>query len=231
MPIELILIPLGLCHSYLNMVYSHRQYHNSQLLLLICLLLGISSVDAGIKCWRTASNGRECGYQVPVKYLNTRIEVINNNGMVVRIIEAKKNKQQLAAEAKRKQAEKKIAARKRKDRILLLTYTTERDLLIARDNRIAALQGLIDITESNNNNVRFNLAQLRERAANYERSGKEVPKNLLTKIKNNGSQIKNNSAYITKRRIDVKHITKNYANDLKRFRHLKNIQKKEYEGG
>ncbi|MFV1983568.1 MAG: hypothetical protein ACC657_08505 [Thiohalomonadales bacterium] len=199
----------------------------TKLFLAVIAISIASPALAGIKCWKTTKGIRECGYQVPNEYSNTRIEIINKNGVVVRIIAAPKNKEQLAEEALHKKELAKIADRKRKDRILLRTFTTERDLIIARDNRVTAVQSLIEITKSNNNNIQVNLQDLRERAGNYERSGKELPKELLQQIKKGDVQIQNNNSYVKKKLLEIAQIKKDYKFNLERFRYLKAQQKKE----
>jgi len=195
--------------------------------VMLCTALLVSlPASAGIKCWRTQTNVRECGYQVPNEYRKTRIEVLNKNGVVVRVIAAPKNKAELAEEARHKKELAKIAERKRKDRLLLRTFTTERDLIIARDNRVKAVQSLIDITQSNNNNVEFNLRNLRERAGNYERGGQKLPKSLVEDIKNSDAQILYNNANIKKRILEIATIKKDYKYSLERFRYLKSQQQK-----
>jgi len=195
--------------------------HFTKLIILSITIVFACPAQAGIKCWKTTKGVRECGYQVPNDYRKTRIEVLNKNGVVVRIIAAPLNKQQLAEKARRDKELAKIAERKRKDRILLKTFTTERDLIIARDNRVSAVQSLIEITESNINSVQYNLRNLRERAGDYERGGKKLPEELLKDIQKSDSQIEHNNKYIKKRLSEIAKIKKIYKFDLERFRYLK----------
>ncbi len=198
----------------------------SKLVLLVAAFIFANPVYAGIKCWKTKKGVRECGYQVPNAYRETRIEILNKNGVVVRVIAAPKNAEELAEEARHKKKLAKIAERKRKDRLLLRTFTTERDLIIARDNRLTAVQSLIDITQSNNNNVQYNLRTLRERAGDFERSGKKLPKSLIEDIKNSDAQILYNNRNIEKRKLEIAKIKKSYKFNLERFRYLKSQQKR-----
>lgn len=200
--------------------------HIARLFLVSIAVIIACPAHASIKCWKTKSGTRECGYQVPDEFRKTRIEILNKNGIVVRVIEAPKTKAQLAEHARKKKALAKIAERKRRDRNLLRTFTTERDLINARDNRITAVQSLIEIIKSNNSNVQFNLQRLRERAGNYERSGKKLPKTLLSDIKKSDSQILNNNNYIDKKLSEIAKIKKDYKFDLERFKYLRAQQKR-----
>ena len=109
-----------------------------------------------------------------------------------------------------------------KNQLLLRAYTTERDLLIARDNKVAAIQGIIDLTSSNNTSLQESLVALEGRAANYERSGKSAPDALMHEMESTQRQIRNNERYITAKQKEMERITASYNNDLERFRKLKN---------
>ncbi len=198
----------------------------TQFSLLVTTIIMSVPANAGIKCWKAAEGVRECGYQVPNEYRKGRIEVLNKNGVVIRIIAAPKNKEQLAEQARHNKQLAKIAERKRKDRLLLRTFTTERDLIIARDNKVSAVQSLIEITQSNNKNVQFNLQNLREQAGNFERGGKQLPKTLLDDIKTSDAQIEHNNKNIKKRQSEIAKIKKKYKFSLERFRYLKAQQKR-----
>jgi hypothetical protein len=198
----------------------------TNLLLLLFSIVIINPAYAGIKCWKTDKGVRECGYQVPDEFRKTRIEILNKNGIVIRVIAAPKNKEQLAEQARINKEIAKIAERKRKDRILLKTFTTERDLIIARDNRITAVQSLIEITKSNISNIQESQESLRERAGNYERGGQKLPNKLINEMKNNETQIATNNTYIKKKELEISKIKKAYKYDLDRFKYLKEQQKR-----
>ena len=195
-------------------------------MLMMSLLLASGPIQAKtIKCWINNIGIRECGRSVPPEYSQTRIEIVNERGLVVDVIEAAKTPEELALEKEKEHLRKlREAERKEKarlDAILLNTYTKERDLILARDNNLKAAQGQIDISLGNLRLMQTNLSDLQERAANHERAGREPPEKLVKEITDLSEQIKKKKLHIEKKESDMRELEERYANDLKRFRELK----------
>ncbi|MDH3947369.1 MAG: hypothetical protein OEU74_00245 [Gammaproteobacteria bacterium] len=198
------------------------------LVCLLSLLLAAPATMAGsIKCWINKDGIRECGYTVPPEYSQQRIEIMNQRGIVVEVKEAAKTKEQLAEEArlaKLKQEELRRQQQARlRDTILLNTFTTERDLKISYDNKIAVIMGHIDITNTGARSLNQNLKDAQRKAANYERAGEKPPENLLEEMNSLKRQIKDNDTFIARKMQEIKALNSQYEADLKRFRELKGI--------
>lgn len=198
------------------------------LLLTVLWLFGTTAQAATIKCWRNAEGQRECGQAVPPEYSQQRIEVINERGIVVKVIEAAKTKEQLAEEARQKELqqeqERRKKEQKRRDTILLNTFTTERDINLAKKQRIDAIVGLIEITNSNTKSLQANLDEVQKQAADYERAGETPPAEVLDEIAAIKRQIADNEEFVAKKKKDIDAIDKRFEADLKRFRELKGIK-------
>ncbi|MBI1423556.1 MAG: hypothetical protein GC149_08840 [Gammaproteobacteria bacterium] len=208
--------------------------HNT---ILLCVALAstlslplaqAASSGGTIKCWRNDLGIRECGNVVPPEYSQRRIEVLNDRGLVIDVIEPPKTKEQLEKEREQAQLHKaEEAARKeqeRRDAILLNSYTTERDLIIARDTNIKAAQGQLDIAEGNLKLLQNSLADLENRAGNYERSGGKPPKKLIDEIEKTKQQIADKEKVIEKRKEEKAVMEQRFNKDLARFRKLKGIK-------
>lgn len=180
-----------------------------------------------IKCWKNNLGIRECGNIVPPEYSQKRIEVLNMQGQVVQIIQPAKSHAELEKEHQQEEKRKaEEAAKKRQeheDNILLNSYTTERDLTIARDTNVKAVQADIDIAQSNLNMLQNNLEELQTRAGNYERSGKKPPKNLITQINKTEQQIADKQKIIDQKKQNKATMEKHFAKQLARFRQLKGL--------
>ena len=197
-----------------------------RIFILTCFIMSSTSLSArDIKCWRGHGNIRECGTVVPPEFSQQRIEVLNERGIVIKVLPAAKTKEELAEIARQEKiAQKKqqqIAEQKRKDNILLQTYTTERDLRISHENKMAAIKSIIDITGSNTRSLQKNLAKLQKRAADYERSGQSIPKMLTADMENLMRQIKDNDEFIAKKQQALIDLSKQYDADVERYRLLK----------
>lgn len=178
-----------------------------------------------IKCWMNKNGIRECGRVVPPEYSQSRIEVVNERGLVVEVIEAAKSAEELAIEKEREELRKLREAeqkeQQRNDNILLNTYTTERDLILARDNNLKVAQGQIDVSMGNLKLMQTNLADLQEQAANHERAGNKPPQKLVNEINKLAEQIKIKKRHIDQKEQNFKELEDRFARDLKRFRELK----------
>lgn len=198
------------------------------LLFVAVILFGTTAHAATIKCWRNAEGQRECGQAVPPEYSQQRIEIINERGIVVEVIEAAKTKEQLAEEARQKELlkeqERRKKEQKRRDTVLLNTFTTERDINIARKRRVDAIVGLIEITNSNTKSLQANLDEVQKRAADFERAGETPPKDVLDEMAAIKRQIADNEEFVAKKKKDIDAINKRFEADLKRFRELKGIK-------
>jgi chromosome segregation ATPase len=197
----------------------------STLLVTSLLLMATHAHAKTIKCWKNKNGIRECGRTVPPEYSQTRIEIVNERGLVVDVIEAAKTQEELAIEREREELrrlrEEERKEQARLDSILLNTYTTERDLILARDNNLKAAQGQIDISKGNLKLLEDNLNDLQEQAANHERAGRQPPKKLIEEINTLAGQINKKQEIIKDKETALEELEQRFARDLKRFRELK----------
>lgn len=205
-----------------------QKHYVTTILLCAGLFVLNTPAHAAIKCWQNKDNIRECGQIVPQEYSQQRIEVLNSKGVVVRVIERARTPEEqveyLRQQELQKAKQRELAAKKRKDLILLQTYTTEKDLLLARKQNLRAIDGIISITESNTKTIEENLAVLKKRAADYERAGEQPSQELLTEMENLKSQVHDNKDF-TRKKLQAKQLIEaKFDADLKRFRELKGIK-------
>jgi mRNA deadenylase 3'-5' endonuclease subunit Ccr4 len=126
----------------------------------------------------------------------------------------------LRAEQARKDRERKM-----KDRVLLSTYTTERDLTLAHEGQVIAIDIRIDHTEKILKQLERSLEQLRAEAAKLERSGKPITPNFESKIAKVERQMHNTSNMIEQRRLQKADIAAQFVEDRDRYRELKGLKK------
>lgn len=199
--------------------------------LLLCLVLGgfaSQTVAAGkFQCWTNSDGVHECGHSVPPEYSQQRVETLNDRGMVVEVKEAAKTGEQLEQEKReeelRKEQERLEAEQRRKDKVLLRSFTTERDLKIFYEDKTTAIENRIELTRTTTTPLNKKLEQLQKRAADVERSGKPVPEDLTKNMESVKRQIKHNNQFITGKQQEIAELKKKYEADLKRFRELKSV--------
>ena len=110
------------------------------LTISIGLLLGPCTAQAVLYKWVDDDGRMHFGDRIPLQYQLKAHDEINHLGVVLKHREAEKTPEEKAEaklldkqRIKTEQAEKK---RRQRDRVLLDTYTTERDLIVARDSRL-----------------------------------------------------------------------------------------------
>ena len=193
---------------------------------IFSLLVSQPVLAAKFKCWTNKEGVKECGSYVPPEYSQKRIETRGKQGRVVEVKERAKNKAELDEIERLNKLkiieDKKIAEQKKKDSVLLKTFSTERDINMLRDSKLNVIEGIITVINSNNKAQKKKLEKLQKKAANIERRGKKPPQRVLDDIANIESRLNKNKNSIKSKRDEQKIIHDKFAKDLKRFQALKN---------
>ena len=201
-------------------------------LLLLSALATPQLANADFKCWTNKDGGRECGNTIPPEYAQQQSETYNNQGLNVEVQKRAKTQAEIEAEQKRQAAEAKKAAEEKAkqakqatyDRVLLSTFTSVKDITDSRDRKLAAIDATIEVTNASISSLHGKLEDYQRRAANYERSGKEVPDDLTQDMNSVRQQIADKQAYITSQQQEETHLRQEYAGYINRFKELKGAQ-------
>jgi hypothetical protein len=114
---------------------------------------------------------------VPPEYIEKGYQVVDDQGRVIRNVPKAPT-----LEERRQMAEEK--ARAKSDVQLLRIYSEPEDVDRARDRKLAELDGVIGVAQSNLGSLRTQQANLQTKAAEFERAGRPVPEHLLVQIDN-----------------------------------------------
>lgn len=133
---------------------------------------------------------------VPPEFIERGYQVVDDQGRVVREVPPAPSLE----ERKRLAAEKTKA---KSDAQLLRIYSEPADVDRARDRKLAELDGVISVAQSNLSSLRTQQANLQSKAAEVERAGRQVPEHLLVQIDN----LKAEQAGVEK---DIQRYRKNY---------------------
>ena len=104
----------------------------------------------------------------------------------------------------------------------MATYSSEDDMLKTRDGKLAALEGLVQLTQRRIISMSNRMKQLTEDAADYERGGKPVPDVLTRQIENIRVQTTENESFILIKQQEQDETNMMFQKDITRFRELKN---------
>ena len=192
-------------------------------LISVNLVLSCLSTQSHANTFRWVDKDGHVHYsdQLPPNEVDRAYSVINKGGVTIDSVEKAKTKEQLAEE-KRLKAQQ--AERKNYDNILLDTYGKVSDLEDTRDRYIAAIEGLIKVSQHKLANLNNELDKLNKAAANLERDGKVMPDQMRQDIVNIQSQIDRENDFILAQRAQQKDLRTKFASDINRFKELKAIQ-------
>jgi Holliday junction resolvase RusA-like endonuclease len=207
-----------------DMKNPHRHLYVSCLILLPALLSGGEVLAERIYKWVDENGEIQYGDRVPPRYATTERSVINDQGRTVKVYEAPKSPEEKAeaqALLKQQAEERKIAEQRAvRDHSLLSTYSSEEDMLMARDSKVASVETLIQLTKSRLDSMQKRLNELTDEAAEFERSGKKLPEGLVNQMKNIKEQIENNDDFLKNKQTEKEQIAIKFDEDIKRYREL-----------
>lgn len=201
-------------------------------LLVLLALAGPTNIMAAggarMKCWVNHEGIRECGDMVPPEYIQQGYMEIDKEGIVRDVKERAKTPEELAEarrlaalEAKKQREKEKQQTR---NRVLLQTFSSVRDIERARDDRVSALEAAIKMAGVRSENIRLKLNDHIKRAADSQRMGKTPARTLLEDIEALRGQIENNVRFIAEKRIEQEQIRQAHALDIERYKRLKGME-------
>jgi len=202
------------------------------LMLISGIALGAGSPSAQarkIVCWKNNEGVRECGNAVPPEYAQKSIERKSSMGVTIEKSGRAKTGEELQqhrAEAERLRVEREEQERldtvqKRKDLVLLQTFTSEEDIRLARNGKIAALDSRVKHNERRVEKFERTRDEMQGEAAQIERAGKKVPEDLQQNINDVQAQIDSTQSRIDQLSKEHLQVEQQFEADLARYRELK----------
>jgi len=193
----------------------------SHLLLLTGLLTVSSAFAERMYKWVDENGQVHYSNQLPPEASQRKREVINDQGRTLKVYRAPLTPEEKAEEERlaELEARKKELAEKRAnhDRSLLATYSSKEDMYPVRDAKISAIESLIKVTNSRISSMQSRLLELTEEAAGYERSGKQPPASLLSRISNLRKQIERNKDFAEDKKREIEDIRLQFESDVRRY--------------
>ena len=197
---------------------------------LVAALLPLPA-SAGIKCWTNDDGVRECGNAIPPEYAQKASREMSDAGITLSKTKRAKTEEELRKEREeaarlapvRAEQSRKMRERKMKDRVLLSTFTSEKDLALAHEGQVIAIDIRIDHTERILKQLERSLGELRTQAAKLERSGKPTSPEFESKMAMVERQMQDSSSFIEQRRLQKAELAAQFIKDRDRYRELKGL--------
>lgn len=198
------------------------------IIFLLCTgLLWPLLASAKIQCWTDEQGNRACGDQVPPQYAKVQRDVVNSQGIVVNTearqktpAEIAQEEQQAAEQKAKQQAAQQQAAY---DRFLTDTYNSVDDIKAARDLRLQAIDGRINLTHKSVEDSSEALKGLLEQRDSIVAANKKPNANLLKQIAKFKKSEADGRAAVTALTAEREQTQAKFDADIKRYQQLKGI--------
>ena len=165
---------------------------------------------------------------IPPELARNGYEVLNSVGQVLEIVPRQLTAAEIANlsdEEKAKRAAKENEKRQQAyDESLLLRYSDVTDIEAARERSIKELQIRMSILRGNMMQVKANLEREQQRAADIERSGREVSKDIRNSINQLRKTIELSESDIELRKREIEEVRDQYQKEIERFRYLTDVK-------
>ena len=204
--------------------------HNLRALPLIALAFALGSAHAQtpgqsggrIVCWKDkAGKTVGCGDKVPPEYQDNATKQLNQRGVTVNQSDpalTPEQKKALQEETERKAVEKlHIAEIKRKDKALLDTFTTAKEIDLKRNRDIQLIESNIEAQLTNLKNANDRQADARNRMEQFKKENKPVPVPIQEEYDRAEAAKAKIQAQVTQKRKDITDLNQQYDELKKRF--------------
>lgn len=161
---------------------------------------------------------------VPSEYQHLGYQVLNGRGLVVDEIAPAPTEEELRLLREQEMAEKArqktIRAQRTIDENLLRLYVSTQDIERARDRKVDEVNAYIRLQQSSVDDLSDKLSKAQAQAANIERRGNTVSKDLLDEIALLRRGVRDGKRAIEQRQREVETITNEYNAQRERFQVL-----------
>ena len=185
------------------------------------LLLAQASLAANLYRYTNDEGVTVVDYQVPAAYVSKGYEILNPEGMVVRVVPRELTEEEKKVLNAQQELEAEASAEEMRlrewDESLLLRYSTIEDIEAARERALGDLRIRLSILKSNKRSLKHQVENYQAQAAELERSGREVDVARIAAIEDLQSQIASTERSINERGKEIEDVSAAYQKDIDRF--------------
>jgi len=192
---------------------------------IVFLIAQLPAHAGSIKKWVDENGITHYGTAVPPQYRDRAHSELNRHGIEVKKHDRAKTPEELerdkALAALRAEQQQLLEEQQARDRILLNLYRNEDDLVMARDGKLAQLDGQIKLKHKEIRRLKSRLSDFQITAASAERGGKTLTAKQLTNLQSTQRSIETSYAMILSQEDEKRATLERYNYDLVRFRQLR----------
>ncbi len=200
----------------------------SVMVLLPLIALGAQKQQPKLYRWVDKDGVVHYGDSIPAEYAELERQVVNDHGITVDVMEAKKTEAELAEERRQEELRQARELQRRADQALLATYLTVDEIELHRDRRVELFQAQARVTELYLSNLKRRLANLSREATRFRPYSQNpdapmIDPDLVADITMTKETIERHQANLEKFQQDEQNIVARFDGDIDRFKKLKGL--------
>lgn len=166
-------------------------------------------------------------FSVPAEYVAGGYEVVNDKGVVIKVVPRELTAEEKEVHAAQEQLEARARAEQQRlrewDESLLLRYSTVADIEDARERALQELRIRVSILKATRRSHKVQVENYQKQAADLERRGQKVDVARLSTIERLQDEIAATERAIVDREKEVEDVAGAYQQDIERFEMLLEI--------
>jgi chromosome segregation ATPase len=154
---------------------------------------------------------------IPQEASRRGYDILNRKGRVIETIDPEPTDEEIAAREAEEKRQAEAERQRELDRKLLERYSHPDEAVRAMHRKIRELQGLNQLKRGNISVIVSQLDNEQSRAADLERSGRDIPEATLEKIRRLEAQIRDIEREINSQNADIKALRERFEADIERL--------------
>ena len=198
--------------------------------VLIILPLAASASENTQKLYRWVDSEGIVHYgdSIPAEFTNLERQVINNHGITVGVLRAKRTAEDIAEDIRQEDLRLARNLQRRQDMALLATYLSVDEIILHRDRRIELFQAQARVTELYLSNLKRRMDKLQAEASMYRPYSDDPDAEMIDPDRagersTTKDTIERHQANLERFRQDEQNIVARFDGDVDRFRKLKGL--------
>ena len=198
--------------------------------LTVFMLLALASFPVAAKMykWVDEQGKTHYGDSIPPQYAGQGSTELSKKGLVIKKTDPALTPEQRKAQeeelAQKKEAERKKEEQARRDRALINTYTTEKEIDLVRNRNLQQGELQLQGMEVRIKQIQPRLDQARKQAETFTAKKQPVPVYLQQELQEAENETQRLQEMVKQRRQEMDAIRARFEDDKKRFRELRQIE-------
>lgn len=183
----------------------------------LALLLCAANVSANMYRYTDENGQVVISNTIPQSASKRGYDILNQSGRVVETVDPAPTAEEIAAREEAKRRDESEARQRELDQKLLERFSRPDDAVRAMYRKIRELRGLSQLKRGNISVIENQLDSEQSRAADRERSGREIPEATLKKIRRLEANIREIEREIDSQQAEIDSVKRQFIDDIERL--------------